>query len=100
MYYIYILFSSRSDRYYIGHTSDVQKRLQEHNNPLRPEKYTAKNLPWNLVLSFQVSPDRGQAMITERFIKKQKSRLFIEKLIAQKDHPEYFETLINNILNK
>ena len=100
MYYSYILFSDSSDRYYIGHAADVQKRLQEHNNPSRPDKYTAKHLPWILVLSFQVSPDRGQAMIVERFIKRQKSRAFIGNLIAQKDKPDYFITLVSNILSK
>jgi putative endonuclease len=100
MYYVYILFSTSSDRYYIGHTPDVQKRLEEHNNPQRSDKYTAKHLPWMLILFFKISTDRGEAMIVERFIKNQKSRLFIEKLIAQKDNLEYFETLTNNILKK
>jgi putative endonuclease len=100
VYYIYILFSASSDRYYIGHTPDVQKRLKEHNNPSRSDKYTAKHLPWILVLSFQVSPDRGHAIIVERFMKRQKSRVFIENLIKQKDNPKYFEILINNILSK
>jgi putative endonuclease len=89
VYYIYILLSYSSDRYYIGHTADVQKRLQEHNNSSRPDKYTAKYLPWIMVLSFQVSPVRGQAMIVERFIKRQKNRTFIENMIVQKDNPEY-----------
>jgi len=39
-------------------------------------------------------------MIVERFIKKQKSKAFIETLIAQKDNPEYFETLVSNILSR
>ncbi len=98
MYYVYILFSSSSDRYYIGHTPDVQKRLEEHNNPTRSDKYTAKHLPWTLILFFKVSSDRGEAMIVERFIKKQKSRVFLEKLILQKDNPDFFVTLIKNIL--
>ncbi len=98
MFYIYILFSNSSDRYYIGQTSDIQKRLTEHNNPSRQDKYTAKHRPWILVLSFQVSPDRGQAIIVERFIKRQKSRIFLEKLIAEKDNPEFFDALVNNIL--
>ena len=100
VFFIYILFSYSSGRYYIGHTPDVQKRLHEHNNPLRPDKYTAKHLPWTMRLSFKVSPLRGEAMIVERFIKKQKSKTFIENLIAQKDNQEYFEALVKNILSR
>ena len=100
MYYIYILFSASSDKYYIGHTPDVQKRLKEHNNPSTPNKYTAKHLPWVLASFFKISSDRGEAMIVEKFIKKQKSRIFLAKLIAEKDNPKYFEEMINNILEK
>jgi putative endonuclease len=100
MFYVYILFSISSNRYYIGHTSDVIRRLKEHNNPSSFDKYSAKHLPWILSLAFQVSPIRGEAIIVERFIKRQKSRVFIENLISQKDDPEYFETLVSNILSK
>jgi len=33
MFYVYILYSQKYDRYYIGHSPDVDKRLKEHNNP-------------------------------------------------------------------
>ncbi len=72
----------------------------EHNNPHIFNKYTAKHIPWELKLSFEVSESRGQALIVEKFIKKQKSRTFLEKLISEKDNPEYFISLIANILNK
>jgi hypothetical protein len=39
-------------------------------------------------------------MSVERFIKNQKSRTFIEKLIEQKENPEYFKSFIYNVLNR
>jgi len=72
MFYVYILYSPKSDRYYIGHTSDVNKRLEEHNNPWE-NKYTSKYLPWELRLFFKVSESRGEAMVVERFIKNKKA---------------------------
>jgi putative endonuclease len=99
MNYIYILFSKKSDKYYIGLTSDVYRRLEEHNNPLIFSKFTAKHLPWELKVFFEVSDNRGEAMIVERFIKNQKSRVFLEKLITEKDNPDFFTALIKNILN-
>lgn len=32
MYYIYIIQSRKNGRFYTGYTSDLRKRLKEHNN--------------------------------------------------------------------
>ena len=100
MFYIYVLYSKRSDKYYIGLTSNVVRRLEEHNNPPAYKKYTSKHLPWELKSSFECSNSRGEGLMIERFIKKQKSRIFIEKLISEKENPEYFNDLVKNILKK
>jgi putative endonuclease len=100
MFYIYILYSSKSDKYYVGTTSDINRRLMEHNNPHVFIKYTAKHIPWELKLSFEVSELRSHALIVEKFIKKQKSRQFIEKLISESNNPDYYISLITNILKK
>jgi putative endonuclease len=100
MFYIYILYSKSADKYYIGHTPDVFKRLVEHNSPEVKSKFTAKYLPWILLLSFDVSDNRGEAIKVERFIKNQKSRDFIQKLIFEKDNKEYFLSLVSYILLK
>jgi hypothetical protein len=55
MFYIYILYSKKSDRYYIGLTSDVNRRLEKHNDPPENTKYTAKHLPWELKIFFECS---------------------------------------------
>ena len=99
MFYVYIIYSNKSDRFYIGHTPDVAKRLEEHNNP-QGKKYTSKYLPWELKLSFKVSESRADAMLVERFIKSQKSRKFIEKLIKENGNQEFFDELIMNIFNR
>ena len=100
MYYIYIIYSLKSDKYYIGLTSNVHRRLSEHNDPSRVNKFTSRHLPWELRLYLEISSSRGEAQMVERFIKNQKSRLFLEKLIEEKENPEYFVSLINKILKK
>jgi putative endonuclease len=97
MFYIYIVESESSDRYYVGHTNDTERRLREHNTT-EELKYTTKYRPWKIVFSFEVSDDRGEAIKMERFIKKQKSRLFIEKLIESKDNPQYIKELIRKVV--
>jgi len=98
MFYIYILYSLKANKYYVGFTSDVNRRLEEHNDTSRVNKYTSKYHPWELVMYFEVSQNRGEALIIERFIKKQKSRVFLEKLISQKENTEYFISLVKDIL--
>jgi putative endonuclease len=100
MFYVYILYSQKSDRYYIGHTTDVYKRLEEHNNPRVTTKYTSKHLPWDLVLFFKISESRGEAILVERFIKKQKSTEFIRRLISEKDNQQFFDGLKMNIIKR
>jgi putative endonuclease len=60
MFYVYILFSSVSSRYYIGQTSNVADRLQRHNSGY--EKSTAPYAPWRLLLSLE-KPTRSEAVI-------------------------------------
>jgi len=47
MYYVYILYSSKSKNFYFGYTEDIEKRFKEHNNGL--SKATAPYRPWLLV---------------------------------------------------
>ena len=100
MFYIYILYSNKSDKYYTGLTTDVPKRLNEHNNPSVRSKYTAKYLPWEVKVFFECSDFRGDGLKVERFIKSQKSRVFLEKLITEKGNREYYDDLIKKILKK
>ena len=81
-------------------TSDVSRRIEEHNDPSRENKYTLKHMPWELKLFFEVSDIRGEALIVERFLKNQKSRAFIERLISEKDNQIYFKSLVENVLKR
>ncbi|MBE0640218.1 MAG: GIY-YIG nuclease family protein [Bacteroidales bacterium] len=80
MFYIYILYSRSADRYYVGHTDDYLRRLDEHSNSER-NTYTSKHRPWELKAVFECGDDRGEAQKIELFIKKQKSRKLIEGII-------------------
>jgi putative endonuclease len=80
MYYIYILQSESSDKYYVGYSSDPFKRINEHNNSPFPT-YTSKYRPWNLKAIYSCGDKMNMAIEIERFIKKQKSRRLIQNLI-------------------
>ena len=80
-FYLYILYSSSANKYYVGYTTDYQKRLSEHNTQEYFNTYTSKYRPWVLAAVFKVGHDEAQAIALERYIKKQKSRRLIEQLI-------------------
>ena len=80
-FFIYILYSSGADKYYVGYTSDYEKRLNDHNTQENFNTYTSKFRPWELVAVFHAGDEEAQAIRMERFIKKQKSRRLIEQLI-------------------
>ncbi len=78
MYYLYILYSEKSDKYYVGITAQPHQRLIEHNTSERIT-YTSKHRPWAMVALFECAKNLGEAMKIERFIKKKKNRKLIEK---------------------
>src|SRR5258708_4183415 len=79
MFYIYILYSGSSDLHYVGYTSDPWRRVIEHNSK-EFTTFTSKHRPWELKSVFECSLNENEAIRMERFIKKQKSRRFLELL--------------------
>jgi putative endonuclease len=80
-FFIYILQSVSTDKYYVGFSENPHKRLFEHNNPIY-SKFTSKYIPWELKVFFFASNDRGEAMKIERYIKNMKSKKYTENLIS------------------
>ena len=79
MFYIYIIYSPSSDKYYVGYSTEPKRRLIEHNT--KPfNTYTSKHRPWILKTYFECGESEHQAIQIERFIKNQKSRKLLEQL--------------------
>lgn len=49
MYYVYILQSEKSGKYYTGYCSDIDTRILKHNSGATPS--TKPGIPWKLVHS-------------------------------------------------
>jgi len=76
---VYILKSSITNKYYIGQTSDIEKRLLYHNSGY--SKSTKSGMPWKLVYSENFNT-RQQALKRETELKKYKSRIMLDKIIS------------------
>lgn len=67
-YFVYILKCS-DDSLYTGITTDLLRRVDEHNNSEKGAKYTSARRPVKLIYS-EESFDRSSASKRERAIKK------------------------------
>ena len=56
-YYVYILYSQKRQKYYVGQTNNVISRLLRHNNGY--VKSTKSGLPWKLLLTINVESSRS-----------------------------------------
>lgn len=77
MYKVYVIYSLKFNKIYIGQTEDLERRLFEHNNKLL-SAYTKKYTPWEIIY-VEEFPTRNEAIIREKQLKSQKGREFIWK---------------------
>lgn len=79
MFFVYIIQSEISKKYYIGCTDNLDRRLKEHNSGY--SKYTKTEKNW--ILKYKEEFETlAQAHQRERQIKSWKKRSAIEKLIS------------------
>ena len=80
-YYVYIIRSKVDGTLYKGYTSDLDRRIREHNSG--KTNYTSRKVPWELVYSeeYEVLED---ALKREKYFKTAAGRRFIKKLNLQK----------------
>jgi len=71
-YFVYILKSESTGTSYTGHTSNLEKRLIEHNNGKSIS--TRKKRPWKLIYQEEYQT-RSEASNRERYFKSVKGRL-------------------------
>jgi len=80
MYYVYILMCA-DGTLYTGITTELVRRVDEHNGSEKGAKYTRVRRPVSLVYSEEY-PDRSSASKREYEIKKKMSRAQKLKLIS------------------
>jgi putative endonuclease len=74
-YYVYIIFSSKLNKYYTGFTENFDIRLAQHNSGI--STFTSKGIPWELVHVFEVISIK-EARILEKEIKGRGAKRFLE----------------------
>ena len=78
MFTVYILKSKVQDRYYVGCSSNIGRRLREHNN--KKVQSTKAFVPWILVYK-ETFENKDAAYNREKQIKSYKSGSAFQKLL-------------------
>ncbi len=94
MFFVYILYSKKIDRFYTGFTTNVNTRLDFHKLA-SSNKFTGKTNDWELFLVIDCIT-KSQALAIEKHIKAMKSKSYINNLLL---YPEIIEKLKSNYVS-
>ncbi|WKK82990.1 GIY-YIG nuclease family protein [Marivirga arenosa] len=78
-FFVYILFSSKINKFYIGYSQNPEKRLEFHNSTLN-KIWSKRGQPWELKTTIPFK-SKTEALKAERKIKKLKSKAIIKDII-------------------
>jgi putative endonuclease len=48
MHFVYIIYSKKIGKYYVGETSDIEQRLIQHNTGFYKGSFTKQSIDWEL----------------------------------------------------
>ena len=85
MYYVYYIQTEDKLHWYVGITSNLKRRLSEHNNGL--SKHTSKFIEWqswNLMM-YTAFKDKKLALNFEQYLKSHSGRAFAKKHYEKHD---------------
>lgn len=77
--YVYVL-QNQAGQFYTGCTSDLKKRLLEHNSGL--SRYTSSRGPYQLVY-FEASANKSDAYAREKYLKSGMGKRYIKNRIKK-----------------
>jgi putative endonuclease len=90
MHCVYIIFSESTQKFYIGETENITKRLIKHNAGVYSKAFTTQANDWTIKTILECE-NRTVALKMEKYIKSMKSKVYIENLAK---YPELREKLI------
>jgi len=76
MFYVYVLESKNNVELYIGYTSDLAKRVKEHNSG--KNKSTKRYIPWKLIY-YEACINMNDAKRREKYFKTTQGRRLLKR---------------------
>jgi putative endonuclease len=81
MYHVYVLYSEKYDRLYIGQTNNLENRIKRHNSGY--EAATKPYVPWILITAFEFET-REESVKMEKHWKQSNNRRKLRQLVIDK----------------
>ncbi|MEX1014749.1 MAG: GIY-YIG nuclease family protein [Candidatus Paceibacterota bacterium] len=79
-YFIYVLYSKKFKKSYVGVTNNLERRLNEHNS--KKSFYTKRYVPWEIIYSEKYD-NLKSARKRERYLKSAAGRKFLKEIFLQ-----------------
>jgi putative endonuclease len=79
MWYVYVLKSRASGKFYVGITQDLSRRIHEHNSG--KSKFTSGHVPWNSIYHECLGNTR-EARIREKYLKSAAGKRYLAKVLS------------------
>ncbi len=83
MYFTYVLLSLKDQQFYTGYTSDLRKRIGEHN---KGETKSTMNRRPLILIYFEGCMDKRDAMRREKYLKSGNGKIYLKNRLRK-----YFE---------
>jgi putative endonuclease len=80
MFYVYIIQSERDKKFYVGYTSDLKKRIEQHDNGY--VKSTKDRRPIKLVY-YEACINQQDALHREKYLKTTYGKRYIKNRIKK-----------------
>jgi putative endonuclease len=80
MHYIYVLWSSKLNKRYVGSTDSIERRISEHNRGCN--KFTKGGIPW-IILYKEEYLTKSEALMREKFLKSGRGRALLDKILCK-----------------
>ncbi|MEI8143102.1 MAG: GIY-YIG nuclease family protein [Candidatus Berkelbacteria bacterium] len=81
MFFVYLIENSIDKSWYTGFTTDIDRRLTEHNSKIGGDYTGRKQGCWKLIYS-ESYLDKRDALGREKFLKSGSGRRFLKKQLA------------------
>lgn len=81
MYTVYVLYSNSCQKTYVGFTTDLHRRLIEHNIT-EIKGFTLRFRPWSLI-HIETYETKKEAMDRERFLKSGQGREMVKGIVSK-----------------
>lgn len=79
-YYVYVLESVKYEKLYVGYTSDLNKRIKEHNRGLVFS--TKPYLPWRIIF-YEAYRNEKDARRREKYLKTSQGARLLKRMLKE-----------------